>query len=304
MSYDLVIVDGPNLLWRLASVMDELSAVVGGVSIRTGGIYGSLKVLRQLREKHGASRVIITWEPADRSTNWRYAAFPGYKANRHKDPNGKPELWDQELRLQSILCAVGAEQYAAVNAEADDAVATLVKLNEGKAIMVYSGDSDLRQLVSETVTVIAPGWKGAEAVYTPERVREKYGMESGQLPDFKALAGDSSDGIPGAPGIGTKYATGYVQNYGSLDKLLKAVKAGKGAAGSVTKKHQKVLLENEEQLRLFRRMVALDGTVELQPLARKLDEGVALCHMETYAFQSFLGTGAYYGLLALGRGAS
>jgi 5'-3' exonuclease len=137
--------------------------------------------------------------------------------------------------------------------EADDLLGSLAQaeLAAGGSALLFTGDRDMFQCVGDRVTVLYPGGgRGEPTAIGPAEVRERYGVEPKQVPDFIALRGDPSDRLPGAPGIGPKKAAEILQQYGSLEG---AIKAGRFSAQA-------------EELRLYRRIATLDASAPLPPL--------------------------------------
>lgn len=297
MKYDLTIIDGSNLIHRMASTMGDLQAIVhddaGPKPVLTGGIYGSLKAMRHLFEKYKAPLVVV-WECEHREHNFRYQLFPEYKAGRtHSD-----ELRDQRVRLMAILSAIGVKQYVALDSEADDIAATLVQ-NMTTPCMVYSGDSDLRQLVSPACHIIAPRWgKKPEKIYDEQTVLERHGVPPKLIPDLKALAGDSSDGIPGVPGVGQKTAVQLLNQYGSLKRILQEAQRSTFALKG---KKREAIFQNTKQLETFYRLTTLIRNARMQSIEIRKSEEDLQGHLRTLEFQSLYGSAAYYGLTAMGE---
>ena len=109
------------------------------------------------------------------------------------------DIEKQQKRVQALLRRIGVEQLVAIHCEADDVIGTLCEQNKNKRIIIFSADSDMRQLVNNWVTVVSPG-KGRDTVYNTRSVENKHQIRPKSIPDLKALAGDSSDGIPGITG--------------------------------------------------------------------------------------------------------
>lgn len=145
---------------------------------------------------------------------WRHKLLPSYKA--HRAPK-RPEFGQQLDRVKERLLVAGIPQYECAGHEADDVIATLTAqaTQAGKRVLIVSRDKDLHQLVRNNVWCLA-----ADELRGPAEVTEKYGVPAERLGDWLALAGDSSDGITGVPGIGPKTATALLKEYGSLGEIL------------------------------------------------------------------------------------
>lgn len=214
----LTVVDGRHLLWRAASVHSSLSFG----ERPTGAIYGFLSVLARVARNH-RTRVCVAW---DGETNFRKRMFPGYKL---REPNPRADatrdsMVDQQTTLMSMLARAGVRQYVGEDCEADDVMGRLAALRRRANLdtWLYGGDSDLAQLAREPI----PGRRGAIALLIPKKrkdllvtaseVEEHFGVGPRQIVGLKALAGDSSDKIPGVPGIGAVGARALLREHGSL----------------------------------------------------------------------------------------
>lgn len=222
MKNEILIIDGKNLLWRTSDAFKDLSVEVEGEEIPTGGIYGFLSMLIKIYQKYGG-KVVVAWEGKN---NFRFNFYPDYKKREEPDEDRKiviEEINDQLLRLKSLLRAMGVDQYCGVDCEADDAMCRLaLDTFKDKKVLIYTRDSDLRQLVNERVKVVSPGWKGKDIVFDEEKVIEKHGVKPKYISDLKALAGDSSDNIPGIKGIGSVMASKLINEYGDVYEILRA----------------------------------------------------------------------------------
>ncbi len=221
-TFDYIAVDGKNLLWRMHSSHRSLSAKVDGVEIQTGGIYGFLASTARIFRKF-KGRVVVAWEDKNRR-NWRYGVWPQYKP---RDKGGFQDVLDKEIegqqeRLIEVLSALGVPQYRAKNGEADDVLGRLSKLAASKRrVVIYSGDSDLLQLVSSDVRVCSSS-RGNEILYSPKGVLKRLGVRPELVSHLKALAGDNSDGIPGAMYVGPVAAVRLLNEYGGLSAVAEA----------------------------------------------------------------------------------
>jgi 5'-3' exonuclease len=222
MKCDVLIMDGRHLLWRTSDAFKELEAEVEGKRTGTGGIYGFLACAIRVHGRYGG-RMIVAWEGQG---NFRMDLFPTYKGKDVPPDRDRAaeisEMSLQERELRRILKLLGVDQYEGRGCEADDVIARLARRAEGNVI-IYSGDSDLRQLVNENITCVSPGFKGgADSVYGEEAVLKRHGVPPKLLAQLKAIAGDTSDKIPGAAGIGAVTAAKLLNHYGSLKAVLKA----------------------------------------------------------------------------------
>jgi len=190
---------------------------------------------------------------------WRSKEYVEYKAGRRAMPD---DLRPQIEMVRDILTSLSIPIHGIAGFEADDLIGTFSRLAEerGHSVTIVSGDLDCLQLVSESVEALVPRRGITDTfVYGPDQVRQRYGFEPAQLIDFKALRGDTSDNIPGVPGVGDKTAAKLVQDFGSVEALLDRVdELPEGRLKTSIK-------ANTEQIRLGKRMVTIvrDVPVEL-----------------------------------------
>lgn len=282
-NFSLIVVDGRHLLWRCSDAYKSLTAEVDGKVIGTGGIYGFLGALVRLSRRYGG-KVVIAWEGTD---NFRFGLFPGYKARDKKQDVLSQEMDDQQARLSEILQALGVRQYSGEKCEADDVIGRLSRLGKkGYRVAVYSGDSDLRQLVTDRVTVIAHE-KTRDRVYDAPAVEEKHGVPPRMIAALKALSGDHSDKIPGLPGIGPKTAVTLLRTYESLPRIVKAARRAK-KGWPVAERFRAVISENEDKLRLFYRLTRIKTDVRTIAIRPKPDRDKAIRLLKLYKFRSLV----------------
>jgi DNA polymerase-1 len=180
---------------------------------------------------------------------YRHEAFAAYQSGREFPP----ELTEQLDRLPELVGAMGFAWGKAPGYEADDFLGAAVASEEaaGGEAIVLTSDRDMFQLVSERTTVLQPTKGVSEMTRVgPDEVRERYGVEPEQVPDFIALRGDPSDRLPGARGVGPKKAAEVLRQYGTLEAALEA---GRFASEA-------------EDLRLYRRIATVDASAPLPPL--------------------------------------
>jgi len=192
--------------------------------------------------------VLIAWDTLDAPT-YRHDALPGYQSGREFDD----ELVDQLEVLPEFVTACGFACAKAAGYEADDFLAAAVAAEErrGGTALVASGDRDTFQLVSDRTTILFPARAGVIERIGPAEVRQRYGVDPRQVPDFIALRGDPSDKIPGAPGIGPIGAADVIARHGTLEAALES---GRFPA------HAKAL-------RLYRSIATMDAAAPLPALA-------------------------------------
>jgi DNA polymerase-1 len=191
--------------------------------------------------------VLVGWDTLDAPT-YRHQAFEAYQSGREFDA----ELIDQLEILPRFVEACGFACAKAAGYEADDFLAAAVAAEErrGGTAVVATGDRDAFQLASDATTILHPVRAGEMARIGPAEVRERYGVEPPQVPDFIALRGDPSDKLPGARGVGPKSAAGLLRKYASLEEALAA---GRFAAEA-------------DALRLYRRIATMDAAAPLPAL--------------------------------------
>jgi 5'-3' exonuclease len=212
-----------------------------------GAIVGFANSLLRLYQSEQPRAVLVGWDTLDEPT-YRHEAFDAYQSGREFDE----ELLDQLDLLPKFVSACGFVSVKASGYEADDflAAAAVAQERRGGTAIVASGDRDTFQLVSESTIVLHPVRGGEMARIGPAEVRERYGVEPNQVPDFIALRGDPSDRLPGAKGVGPKGAATLLRRYGSLESAL--------AAGCFP--------AQAKALRLYRRIATMDASAPIPPL--------------------------------------
>ena len=220
----LMVLDGNSLVNRAFFGIKLLTTKDGRY---TNAIYGFQNILLNLLAAHQPDAVAIAWD--ERAPTFRHNAYDGYKATRHGMPE---ELAQQMPVLKELLTDLGFVQVSKAGWEADDILGTLAAACEaaGGTTLLATGDRDSLQLVDDATTVLLATNKETIPM-DPAAIREKYGIEPPQLIDVKSLMGDSSDNIPGVPGIGEKTALALISKFGSLQGVYdniedKAVKPG------------------------------------------------------------------------------
>lgn len=211
----VILIDGNSLLYRAFFAIRFLSTKDGRP---TNALYGFANMLLKLLNEEKPYAMLVAFDAPAKT--FRHEQYPEYKATRSAPPD--------ELRVQSPLArvlarAMGLPVFEVPGYEADDIVGTCAKQAEecGYNVLIVTGDLDELQLVSEQ-TSVAVSTKGVSdiTVYTPEAVRERFGMDPDLFVDFKALKGDTSDNIPGVPGVGDKTAAKLIQQFGGIDGIL------------------------------------------------------------------------------------
>ena len=238
MSAPLLVVDGDSLAHRAYHALPSSIKRSNG---RPGNLLtGFTSMLLRLWQAERPRAVFVGWDTLTVPT-YRHELLPGYQAGRVFDP----ELLEQLDLAPGLLEAAGIVCGKAPGYEADDYLASAVasERKRGGTAIVATSDRDAFQLVSDDVTILQPVRGVSElARIGPDQVRERYGVEPEQVPDFIALRGDPSDKIPGARGIGAKTAATLLAQYGSLEALLEA---GRFSAEA-------------DALRLYRKVATMD----------------------------------------------
>ena len=212
-----------------------------------GAIVGFANFLLRLYAQEEPRGVLVGWDTLDAPT-YRHRALATYQSGRVFDS----ELLDQLDILPQFVAACGFAYAKAPGYEADDFLAAAVAQEErrGGTAIVASGDRDAFQLASDRTTILQPVRAGEMARIGPAEVRERYGVDPDQVPDFIAIRGDPSDKIPGLTGVGPKGAASLLRRYGSLEAAL--------AQGSFA--------AQAEQLRLYRSIATMDASAPLPQL--------------------------------------
>jgi DNA polymerase I len=221
---ELFLIDGNSLAYRAFFALPEDIATSDGRP--TNAIYGFASMLAKLITDHNPAAVVVAW---DAGWSGREVTYEPYKAQRKSRPDLLREQWPH---LAPLAEAFGFQNIKAEGYEADDVIATLVKRAREKKIpvMVVSGDRDVYQLVQDGVRVMTTSRGITDTkIYDRDGVIERYGIPPELVPDLIGLKGDTSDNIPGVPGIGDKTAADLLQRFGSLEKVLESVDEISGA---------------------------------------------------------------------------
>jgi DNA polymerase I len=241
----LLVIDGDSFAHRAYHALPKTLRRRGNKG--AGAIIGFANFLVRFYQDERPRAVLVGWDTLDAST-YRHEAFAGYQAGR----DFEAELCDQLEVLPQFVRACGFACAKAAGYEADDFLAAAVAREErrGGTVIVATGDRDSYQLASPKTTILQPLGGGEMARIGPKEVRERYGVEPRQVPDFIALRGDPSDKLPGARGVGPKGAAALLRQYGTLEAAL----ADGRFAGQA------------QELRLYRSIATMDKTAPLPPL--------------------------------------
>jgi 5'-3' exonuclease len=261
----LLAADVPWLLYRSFFALPSSIRGVDGQPVNA--LLGTVNAILALLEAQPA-RAVVACIGAEQA-EYRVKLYPQYHAHREPMP---AELAAQWQRAPELLAAFGWVLGTSEELEADDVMYSyaLAEDEQGGAALLLSADRDMYAAVTERVSVVVPGKRATLQRIGPAEVRERYGVDPSQVPDFIALRGDPSDGIPGAPGVGAKTAAQLLREHGSLEALLAAAQesAAPGHAAAVVRARREgrellrprtaqTLRENAELLRTFKRLATL-----------------------------------------------
>lgn len=246
---ELYLVDGSGFIFRAyyAMAYSGRGDMTNPQGVPIGAVYGFTSMLIKLLKDYHAPYIAVIFDAARK--NFRNDIYPDYKANRDETP---PDLIPQFPLIREATAAFDIPAIALEGYEADDLIAAYTRLARarGKTVTVVSSDKDLMQLVGEGVRILDP----IKNVFCgPAEVREKFGVGPERVTDVQALAGDSSDNVPGVPGIGLKTAAELINEYGSLEELLARADEIKQP------KRREKLLEHAGLARISMRLVSLDA---------------------------------------------
>ena len=253
----ITIIDGNSLLFRayFATAYPGVEIMRGPDGTPTNAIFAFSnmlnKIVHNLKEGEG---IIVAFDAAKH--NFRHDVLETYKANRKPAPE---DLVKQFPLARDFLRAFGIFQFEEEGFEGDDIAGTIAKKAEeaGYDVIIYTSDRDFLQLVTDkiTVNIIRKGLSDVVAM-TPALVKETYGFEPKQIIDYKGLRGDSSDNLPGIPGIGEKTAVKLIQEYGSFDNIVANVE-------NLTGKVKQMIIENQDLGRTSRDLAIIKTNIDI-----------------------------------------
>ena len=240
-----------------------------------GAILGFANLLLRLYREERPRAVLVGWDTYEKPT-YRHEAFAAYQSGREFDD----DIIEQLAVIPKFVTACGFANAKKAGYEADDFLAAAAAAEErrGGVALVASGDRDTFQLASAKTTILYPIRGGGVERIGPAEVRQRYGVEPAQVPDFIALRGDPSDKLPGAPGVGATGAATLLRQYGSLDAILKAGRFAKQAdelrlyRSIATMNRKAPLPQISDQKPTWEKAAALARAWELKQLAGRLDE--------------------------------
>jgi DNA polymerase I len=239
----LLLVDGHSLAYRafFALPVENFSTTTGQV---TNAVYGFTSMLINVLRDEAPDHVAVAFDVSRKT--FRSEAYAGYKANRSSSP---AEFSGQVSLIKEVLAALRVPTLELEGFEADDIIATLATQADasGFEVLISSGDRDCLQLVTDNITLLYPR-KGVSdlARMTPDAVEEKYGLLPQRYPDLAALVGETSDNLPGIPGVGPKTAAKWIGLYGDLDGIIANVDRITGKAGQSLRDHLAQVIVNRQ----------------------------------------------------------
>jgi len=273
----LLLVDGSSYLYRAFHALPGLKSPKTGEP--TGAIYGVLSMLRKLASDYRPSALACVFDAKGKT--FRDAEYATYKANRAPMPD---ELGAQVAPLHDAVAALGWPVLVIEGVEADDVIATLAEQarRKGWRTVISTGDKDLTQLVDEQVLWVNTM---SNEKLDPAGVQAKFGVPPDRIVDYLALVGDAIDNIPGVTGVGPGFAAKWIQQYGSLDELIRNAQQITGTRGDNLRKALD-WLPKARQLLTVKRDVPLP--VQIEDLALKPDPERQRVQYERFGFKSWL----------------
>ena len=273
------LIDGSGFIFRAFHALPPMTRPDG---TPVNAVYGFITMLMKLVEETDADHIAVLFDTARRT--FRNDIYPDYKANRPPVPD---ELIPQFALVREATRALNIAAVELAGYEADDLIATYTRQarDAGAEVTIVSSDKDMMQLVGEGVTML-DAMKNRRI--GPEQVREKFGVGPDRVIDVQALAGDSSDNVPGVAGIGVKTAAALINEYGDLDTVL-------ARAGEIKQpKRRQALIEQAENARISRDLVTLRDDVPVTDTiasfaVREPEAEVLLKFLREQAFKSLLG---------------
>src|SRR5271165_4056242 len=253
----LFLIDGPSLVYRAFFALPESIATSTGVP--TNAIFGFASMLVKIVTDYGVRPTVVAW---DAGTSGRTELFSDYKAQRRSRPDLLKQQWPA---MEPLVEAFGYSNVRVEGYEADDVIATLAERAASAEppvpVTIVTGDRDVFQLIDERglveVMATARGITDTK-VYDRQAVIDRYGIPPELIPDFYGLKGDTSDNIPGIPGIGDKTASELIQAYGDLEQVLAHVEDISGP------KRKANLLEHAEDARVSKRLATVRRDLDVE----------------------------------------
>ena len=257
----LMVIDGHSLAFRAfyALPVDSFQTKDGQ---HTNAIHGFISMLLNLLAKEKPTHIAVAFDISRFS--FRTREYPEYKGTRGETPE---EFIGQVPLLQDALHAMGITTLTKEDYEADDILATLAARgsSHGYQVLVVSGDRDTIQLINDNVTLLYPSKQGVSELtrYDAAKVFERYGIQPHQYPEIAALVGETSDNLPGVPKVGEKTAVKWINEFGSLDEILRRADEITGKVGESLREHKDNAIRNRKLNRLVN---DIELSVELSEL--------------------------------------
>ena len=257
----LVLIDGNSIMNRAFYGIMGSKMLTTKDGKYTNAIYGFLAILFKILEDINPQYIAVAFDL--KGPTARHELYEGYKANRHGMPE---ELAEQMPIIKDVLRAMNIDIIEKQGYEGDDILGTLAKYGEkqGLEVTILSGDRDTFQLASDNITIRIPRTKQGKTEtedYNRAKVLEEYGLEPEQLIEVKALQGDTSDNIPGVPGIGPKTAISLIQKYNTVKELYEKVEAGED---DLKGKQRENIVNNKEMAKLSRKLGEINTQVPIE----------------------------------------
>jgi len=250
----LFLLDGMALAYRAYYAFIS-RPLINSKGENTSAIYGFVTALMKILDEEKPDHIAVVFDTKE--PTFRHKLFPGYKATRQKMPEDMAAQMD---RLKEVVRAFNTPLLELPGFEADDIIGTLARRaeREGVLTMMVTGDKDFMQLISPTIKMYKPGKSGGEPELVEEPgVREKFGVTPDRVIDVLSLTGDTSDNVPGVPGVGEKTAIPLIQKYGTLEELYAHV-------GEIAQKGlREKLITHREKAFLSKHLVTIDTDVPL-----------------------------------------
>ncbi len=245
----LIAVDAPSLLYRAFHALPR--SITGPDGNPVNALLGMANLVLQAVERHEPRAVVLCF--GAEAATYRVEAFAGYHADRPPMPD---ELEPQWADAPAFFGEFAWTSLVETELEADDLLGSLadVETRAGGRALLFTGDRDMFQCVSDRVTVLFPSGKGEQDVIGPDEVLSRYGVRPDQVPDFIALRGDPSDGLPGARGIGEKTARDLLRDHDTLDALLAAASSPRA---DLRPRQRAALTDDADAIRAFRDIATL-----------------------------------------------
>ncbi len=263
----LILIDGNSIMNRAFYGIMGSKMLTTKDGKYTNAIYGFLAILFKIMEDIDPQYIAVAFDL--KGPTERHKMFEGYKANRHGMPD---ELAEQMPIIKDVLRAMNIEIIEKQGYEGDDILGTLAKFGEkqGLEVTILSGDRDTFQLASDKITIRIPRTKAGKTEtenYDRAKILEEYGLEPEQLIEVKALQGDTSDNIPGVPGIGPKTAITLIQKYGTVENLYNKIEKGED---DLKGKQKENIVNNKDMAELSRKLGEININVPLEETLEQL----------------------------------